>query len=1618
MADPRIPPPLARELPWAMDPEAAAPSAAPESWPRLIETLRAACGRCDDGRNRFLAAILDSLPIQIAVLDPHGAVLLANQAWVCPGADADRTLPHAGAGFDYLSSLDVVLGATAPVAARISAGLRRVLHGEDASFGTDYALPPGEPVRWWRCLVEALEVEGGRGALVAHLDVTESRRAEQQLRQALERFERVAQAARAALWDWDLQTDEVWWGEGIEFCFGYPPEEVGASPRWWLRRVHPEDRGRVRGEVLGLLEGRARECTLECRFRRADGEFTGVQVHASLLRDAAGRPGRLVGAVVDISAQKDSELALRSSEERYRGFVALSTEGVWRFEVNPAVPTHLPAREQAEAILRRTRIVECNDACARLHGFDDCEALVGRTLDEAMDGDPEARIGIVTRFVQGGYRIQDVEIRSAYRVDREVWTLNSVVGTVADGKLVGGWGNQSDITIRKQAEDALRASEEQYRLLFEDNPRPMAVLDAQTLAFVAVNRAATQSLGYSRAEFGAMTAADIRSAEDAEGLRAALRDPSRPRMVQVRSRLRTRSETWLDVEVSAHRTAFHGRAAWFVSFVDVSQRMRAEADLRQSREFLDRVINCIGDPIFVKDQQHRRVLVNDAACSFIGKSRAEQLGKTAADIFPNEVAEARLGLDDTMLATGQESVVEEEIRDAEGARRSVLTRQTPFRDSAGNAFVVGVIQDITDRREGEDALRRSAEQYRLLFMHNPQPLAVVDAQTAAFLAVNDALVQCLGYTREEFLAMTSTDLLSPEDGAGILRALRDPARPELVPMASRIRRKDGTWIEAELNVHQADFQGRPAWFGSLTDVTQRRRAEDELRFRNLLLTTQQEAALDGILVVGRSGEILSFNRTFVEMWQIPAEVMASGSDQAALESVVGQLVDPEQFLSRVRQLYENRTETGRDELALKDGRAFERYSAPMLGEDGRYYGRVWYFRDITDRKRADRELLESEEKHRVLFESSQDAIMTLAPPDWRFESCNPAAIRLFGARDEAEFCRCGPWNVSPERQPDGAPSPDKAREEIGRAMREGSHFFEWTHQRLDGTPFPATVLLTRVEVRGRQMLQATVRDTTELKRTEEGLRSSQRYLNELINRIGDPLFVKDRGHQFVLVNDALCTMVGRSRDELLGKTDHDFFPQAEADLFCKIDSRVLETGIEDTNEEEITDAHGRVSTIATRKTRFVDSEGHFFVVGVIRDITDRKKIENVLREAHRDLQAVFQASPVAIVTLDRSLLVRQWNPAAERTFGWTASEVLGLPCPTLPPAGRAENLALMSKVLRGQPFTDVEIRRVRKDGVELDTVCSFAPLFDTEGEVTAIVGVMSDMTERKRLEMQLVQAQKLESIGQLAAGIAHEINTPTQYVGDNTRFLKKAFGDLVGLLSGFTILLEAARNGTVNSELVQAVEKAIGESDLEYLGQEIPAAINQTLEGVERVTKIVRAMKDFSHPDTSEKSLTDLNKTIESTLTVARNEWKYWADMVTDLEPELPLVPCHAGQVNQVILNLVTNAAHAIREVVGDATRGKGTITVSTRRAGDWAEVRVQDTGAGIPEAIRGRIFDPFFTTKGVGKGTGQGLAITHQVIVKKHGGSIDFESEVGRGTTFVVRLPIEEAAHAEGEAA
>ena len=266
-----------------------------------------------------------------------------------------------------------------------------------------------------------------------------------------------------------------------------------------------------------------------------------------------------------------------------------------------------------------------------------------------------------------------------------------------------------------------------------------------------------------------------------------------------------------------------------------------------------------------------------------------------------------------------------------------------------------------------------------------------------------------------------------------------------------------------------------------------------------------------------------------------------------------------------------------------------------------------------------------------------------------------------------------------------------------------------------------------------------------------------------------------------------------------------------------------------------------------------------------------------------------------------------------------------------------------------------------------------------------------EMQQRKELETQLVHAQKMEAVGQLASGIAHEINSPSQFANDNILFLKDA-------TDGFIKKLNQSPD-------------APDDGDIEFFKENAPEAVDQAAEGISRITTIVKSMKNFAYRDAeSAKRNNDLNQAIRSTVVVATNEWKYHAELDLRLQEDLPLVPCNIGEINQVVLNLIVNGAHAIRDRITEGQ--KGNIVVSTRHYPDaqCVIIAIADNGGGIPAKVQERIFEPFFTTKEVGVGTGQGLAIAHNVIVKSHQGQIWFDSKEGVGTTFYIKLPMIQA--------
>lgn len=398
----------------------------------------------------------------------------------------------------------------------------------------------------------------------------------------------------------------------------------------------------------------------------------------------------------------------------------------------------------------------------------------------------------------------------------------------------------------------------------------------------------------------------------------------------------------------------------------------------------------------------------------------------------------------------------------------------------------------------------------------------------------------------------------------------------------------------------------------------------------------------------------------------------------------------------------------------------------------------------------------------------------------------------------------------------------------------------------------------------------------------------------------------------------------------------------------------------------------------------------------------KEQMDNLERRTSQ-LNTILDTAASAIITINQKGSILSFNHAAELIFGYSLVEILGKNVSCLMPESISEEhdqyLANYTKTQQNSLFGKRrEVEGKRKNGELFPAMLQINPM--RINDELFISGVIDDISDTKTLQNQLIQAQKLEAIGQLASGVAHEINTPIQYIGDNLAALAENLQEIINFQQQLEQLL--ADQPTIQSQINALVDQY----DLAFILSDSPKAIEQALDGVQRVAEIIKAMRTFSHiEDSQTKQVLDIHEALNSALTISRNGYKYIAEVETDFAEDVGKIECYASELNQVFLNLIVNAAHAIEE----KKTGMGLIKISTRKLDDMIEILIADNGIGIAPEIQEKVFNLFFTTKGVGKGTGQGLSLSHSIIVEKHHGQLFFESTQGIGSTFHIQLPIQQ---------
>ncbi|TIH15601.1 PAS domain S-box protein [Marinifilum sp. JC120] len=536
-----------------------------------------------------------------------------------------------------------------------------------------------------------------------------------------------------------------------------------------------------------------------------------------------------------------------------------------------------------------------------------------------------------------------------------------------------------------------------------------------------------------------------------------------------------------------------------------------------------------------------------------------------------------------------------------------------------------------------------------------------------------------------------------------------------------------------------------------------------------------------------------------------------------------------------------------------------------------------------------------------------------------------------------------------------------------------------------------------LENRVQKRTEDLTREVLERHEAEEAMRL-------IFNNTHDSIFIHDIDGKILDVNDTMLKTYQVDMETTLQMSIKNDFsaPSMDLDILDKKWQQVV-------NGEEVVfewtarrPGNGFLFEVEVALNR-IELDGKQVILANVHDISEQKKILIQQAEHQEFLGTIFEGIGAAVFVFDptKGIMV-DCNSMGEKLLDMSRSAILNAACQT--------EITFTSDTKKDLLCPNWHEQGSYEEGFL--SIQNSAPLpvsrhlFEIHiGGMTHLVQVVFNIADRKHLERKLNIAQKLESVGLLASGIAHEINTPIQYIGDSIRFVREAYSDLNELVELYEQYIKAESSES-RASLLDEIEKHKDDIDLEFISTESIKACDRALEGVERVATIVLAMKNFSHSGEEKSKAVDINKAIQNTIEVSRNEWKYAAKLETSLEPDLPPVKCLPGAINQVLLNVIVNAAHAIAEKKHEDE--KGTISVTTKFEPPFAIIIIKDTGCGISKENMHKIFDPFFTTKEVGKGTGQGLAIVHDIIVEKHCGTIDIKSEKGEGTTFIIKLPIE----------
>ncbi|KPL72543.1 hypothetical protein ADM99_05320 [Leptolinea tardivitalis] len=870
-------------------------------------------------------------------------------------------------------------------------------------------------------------------------------------------------------------------------------------------------------------------------------------------------------------------------------------------------------------------------------------------------------------------------------------------------------------------------------------------------------------------------------------------------------------------------------------------------------------------------------------------------------------------------------------------------------------LAVGTIQDITHRKKAEEEIIQANHKYQLISEYTNDVIWVMDVSTEAFSFISPSIKKLLGYSVDEMMRQKMSNVLTQDSYQRVKTVLANSIpdyldgknSTSLILELDQIR-KDGSTISTEVTVSEVyDDQGNLQVIGITRDITERKRAEAIIREERNLFRILMDNIPDAIYFKNLQSRFIRINKAGAAIFGLKDVNQAVGKTDFDFfkEEHAKPAMDAE------RQIIQ----TGKSIIDLEEKETFpdgrirwiSTSKMPLRNSAGEIIGTFGISHDITKRKEAELAL-----KQRIL---EMETVYNLS-----------------------NYLR----------------SADTVKELLQMLLSETLRIIDC----YDGAIFlyePETKKLVLYTAIGwfEQLAGLTLN-------SDEGI------------------------HGHVFSTNKPYFVINMQEDEILSQKVKNFIPKNQNGGFFPIECKEGIIGVLsiffpsprtiNEIEERLVGIILQLAGNAILRSRLTEKL-KLSNLNLQEEINQRITFQRMLAAEKELLSTTIMSLAEGVIITNNDGMIILFNRSAEIITGYDTQEIINKPLNDVfrildpnthqPIQNLIENLEINTKFQQQNSGYKTNTL-IQKSGERILIVGSIKILKSPEGKSMGHVVVFQDVTERMKAEAQSALSQKMEAIGQMAAGIAHEINTPIQYVGDNLRFLQKTIFRFEEVMNAYQSL-ELETGHIIQQAQLDKVEDVKKRTRIEHYLSESTVAVNESLEGVERVRKIVMAMREFSHPSDREKKMADINHGIETTVAISRNEWKYSAELVTNLDPNLPAVFCQIDEINQVILNMIVNAVQAIQEKHPPESGEKGTITISTYKIENQIAIKIQDTGIGIPEDIRKRIFDPFFTTKGVGKGTGQGLSLAHQIIVQKHKGKIYVDSNVGEGTTFTIELPI-----------